>query len=189
MRHAESVANALHIIVSDPKYGVHDYGLTPHGHMQVKQAIEHFTRLEQVTCIYASDFLRAYQTAAIISKQYGNIPLITDLRLRERYFGQFESTNSKNYEKIWDMDCSNTSLCYDVESIVSVVKRMMSFIRECEKKHNHEKLLIVSHGDPLQILFTISLGFPYTKFRSLPHFANAEIRVLPHIIPTSLEVV
>lgn len=181
MRHAQSTANEMHIIVSDPETGTTTYGLTRKGEQQVLEAIVTNKEILSVNYIYTSDFLRAYQTAMIISQQLNNITVKTDARLRERYFGQFEGTNSENYNKVWDMDCKLEFdvACYDVEPIHAVARRMLSFLLDCEKSHNNQNILIVSHGDPLQILYTLASGLAAHQFKSLPHFANADVRLLP----------
>lgn len=181
MRHAQSTANKEHIIASNPKTGINKYGLTQKGEQQVLQALVIDKKFLSVEYVYTSDFLRAYQTAMIISQQLNNVPVKTDARLRERYFGQFDGTNSENYHRIWNMDCKlefDVS-CYDVEPIYAVAKRMLSFLLNCENNHINQNILVVSHGDPLQILYTIACGFSAHQFRSLPHFSNAEVRLLP----------
>ncbi len=181
MRHAQSVANEKHIIASDPATGITNYGLTEEGKKQVLQAILSNNYIRSVQQIYSSDFLRAYQTASIIALHCNNIPVIIDTRLRERFFGQFEGTNSENYHTVWDMDCATEYdvACYNVEPVHVVAKRMISFLLDCEKKHLQKTILIVSHGDPLQFLWAVANGLFPSQFKSLPHFANAEVRVLP----------
>lgn len=191
MRHAQSVANEKHIIISDPESGIHSYGLTEEGNKQVLQAIVTDNRIHSLDHIYSSDFLRAYQTASIVAQHCNNIPVIKDERLRERFFGQFEGTSSENYHKVWNMDCTTEYdlACYNVEPIHVVAKRMMSFLLHCEKIHSHKNILIVSHGDPLQVLYAIANGLSPQQFKSLPHFANAEVRVLPSTFTTQEEYV
>ena len=181
MRHAQSKANQMHIIVSNPEAGVHDYGLTQEGNNQVLKAIAHCNELKSVEYIYTSDFLRAYETAMIIARHMNIINVKLDIRLRERYFGQFEGTDSENYQRIWDMDCRNVNdpVCYDVEPIHTVAKRMISFLIDCKNHHTNDTILVVSHGDPLQILYALSIGLPVNNFRSASHFNNAELRLLP----------
>lgn len=181
MRHAQSIANQHHIIVSSPETGINGYGLTQEGEQQVLHAIFTNKEILAVTHIYTSDFLRAYQTAMIISQQLNNIPVKTDVRLRERYFGQFEGTSSENYHKVWDMDCKSEQdiACYNVEPIHAVARRMISFLLDCENTHKNQNILVVSHGDPLQILYAIASVLLAHQFKSLPHFTNAEVRLLP----------
>ena len=66
MRHGESKANALGIIVSDPNNGVSNYGLTEKGEWQAtasaQKAIDVFG-FDSQTIIYSSDFKRAKETA------------------------------------------------------------------------------------------------------------------------------
>ncbi|HQQ49710.1 MAG TPA: histidine phosphatase family protein [Spirochaetota bacterium] len=181
MRHAQSKANHMHIIVSNSEVGVNDYGLTQEGKNEVMKAIAHCNELKSVEYIYTSDFLRAYETSMIIAGHMNIIHVKFDIRLRERYFGQFEGTDSGNYQRIWDMDCCNVHdpVCYDVEPIHTVAKRMISFLFDCETNHINDTILIVSHGDPLQILYTVSIGLPINKFKTASHFNNAELRLLP----------
>jgi broad specificity phosphatase PhoE len=181
MRHARSIANEQHIIVSDPTTGIGQYGLTFEGKKQVFEAIAKNDALWKITHIYSSDFLRAYQTARIVAKHMNNMPVITDARLRERYFGRFEGSDSENYHAVWDMDCASEfdAACLDVEPVRSVAKRMLSFVLDCENRHREGVILVVSHGDPLQILYAIAKGVPAHRFATLPHFTNAEVRLLP----------
>ncbi|MGB4270743.1 MAG: histidine phosphatase family protein [Spirochaetota bacterium] len=180
MRHAQSVANEKHIIVSNPASALEHYGLTPLGEKQVMQAIAHNKWLDSINYIYTSDFLRAYQTASLVG-QMVKVPILVDYRLRERYFGQLEGTDSENYHKVWDMDCSKEFdvACYNVESIHAVAQRMLSFVLDCEKNLTNHNILVVSHGDPLQILYAIASGLTAHQFKSLPPFTNAEVRILP----------
>ncbi|MDH7552763.1 MAG: histidine phosphatase family protein [Spirochaetota bacterium] len=181
MRHAQSTANEKHIIISDPATGISNYGLTKEGERQALEAIVTNKEMQNISYIYTSDFLRAYQTAILVSRLCNNVPVITDARLRERYFGLFEGTNSENYHKVWDMDCSSEYdvACHNVEPIHSVARRMLSFLLDSEIHPTNQKILVVSHGDPLQILYAVTRGLAAHQFKSLPHFANAEIRILP----------
>ncbi len=141
MRHAQSTANEEHIIISNPETGISKYGLTQEGERQVLQAIVTNKEIQNITHIYTSDFLRAYQTAIIVAQHCNNVPIITDTRLRERYFGQFEETDSDNYHKVWYMDCSLEFdvACYNVESIHAVAQRMLSFLLDCEKNLKNKR--------------------------------------------------
>lgn len=182
MRHAKSTANEMRIIISHPDNGISQYGITEEGRTQISMALAHYKELRMINHIYSSDFLRAYQTALMVAHHNGGLPVTTDGRLRERYFGIFEGTSSDNYHKVWDMDCThnNDAACYEAEPISSVARRMLSFIKECELNHSEKTILVVSHGDPLQILFAVSQELSPNAFTSVPHFTNSEVRILPH---------
>ena len=56
---------------------------------------------------------------------------------------------------------------------------MRAVIEACEREQSGATIILVSHGDPLQILETVLLGLPSHHHRRRPHLANAELRRLP----------
>ena len=58
------------------------------------------------------------------------------------------------------------------------IKRTLILISKLEKKHKNKKILLVSHGDVLQILHTHVSGKPVGHHRLIPHLETAEIREL-----------
>lgn len=177
-RHAESVANYEGIIISDPANGIEHYGLTEKGRRQAAEGVSGTTSLPpEETLIYCSDFKRTMETAIIAAHTLGvGQPLVTPL-LRERFFGRFEKGDNSSYEKVWiedKIDASHTR--YEVESIDSVVARATGFIMEMEGLYNGKKIIMVSHGDILQILYTAFLKVSPTTHRDYPHLHNAELR-------------
>jgi hypothetical protein len=59
--------------------------------------------------VFASDFLRTRHTAEALCQALGqDVDQITyDVRLRERYFGDFNGTSSDNYPLVWNEDESS----------------------------------------------------------------------------------
>ena len=64
MRHGESDANVSGVIVSDPKIGCEQFGLTDRGSKQIIASVKGFTG-EAITQIVCSDFLRTLQTCLL----------------------------------------------------------------------------------------------------------------------------
>jgi broad specificity phosphatase PhoE len=179
LRHGESQANVQGIILSDPLNGVPDFGLTEKGQQQVKISVSTNKYLDEKVIIYSSDFLRAKETAEI-AKDILNTDKIhfTEL-LRERFFGNFEKTSNENYEKVWMHDKENVHHeIENVESITSVLNRTTRLILDLEKKFQNKKILLVSHGDSLQILQTGFLKTCSSRHRDVPNLNTAEIREL-----------
>ena len=179
MRHGESIANRKRIIVSHKSNALYDYGLTALGAEQVMQSATH-TRLKQGTLIFSSDFLRAKETAEII---HGIIcaesNLILDKRLRERNFGDLELEHTNEYENVWRKDeLSANQQEKHIESVTSVLDRSLELVNEIEQSVSGKDVLLVGHGDVLQILITFYQGFEPKFHRSIAHIKNAEIRVL-----------
>lgn len=179
MRHGRSLANEAGLIISDPVQGVlADYGLSEMGRQQAVGSAQN-SALSDKTLIYSSDFSRARQTAEIV-RQILNAGKVTIAEaLRERYFGSWDKTSHDNYAKVWELDRhSGTSSHNNVESLASVLERAAKLIAEIENQYSDKTILLVSHGDTLQILQAGLAGHSPTKHRDLPHLETAEIRRL-----------
>lgn len=154
MRHGESKINVESLIISDPKNGIDSYGLTERGKEQVRVSISK-SDLDKETLIYTSDFKRARESAEIVKKILGVESFNFSTKLRERYFGRYDKKWSVNYKEIWDNDIKDpANKNKGVESVLEVLDRTTSLIVDLEKKYNGKVILLVSHGDPLQILQT-----------------------------------
>ncbi len=219
LRHGQSKANISKIISSDPIISTIEHGLTEVGKQQVFSSASIFCKdyrsehsnsnIELPVAIYSSDFTRARETAEIFAKvlKEHNIPLFNanndednlgvkyDIRLRERYFGQFNGQSDANYQNVWDVDCNNPNHTeFAVESVNSVVDRTSDLIVDIEKMimfhDDHDsindsindshscKVILVAHGDVLQILQTAFLKVDGSVHRSLEHLETATVREL-----------
>lgn len=180
MRHGHSQANAQGIIVSQPHNGLQEFGLTGHGVDQVRSRLREARYLAAETQIISSDFRRARESAAIAHDLLDcRLPVKFDPRLRERSFGAFELTSERNYQRVWREDAVDPESRYqECESASEVMCRMTAFILECEVEYEKVTILIVSHGDALQILQTAFLRQNAATHRALPPLETAEIRRL-----------
>lgn len=180
MRHARSEANEQGIIVCDPATAITGYGLTAVGLDQASRAAQSLAHLltsaqGQSLSRYASDFLRARQTAQIVAEQFG-VGYALDVRLRERDFGILNGQSDANYPKVWEADVDPDSVAYGAESLRAMTQRMHQVIVECEQNHTDQTVLLVSHGDPLVALNSF---VRFGDYRSPVHeFGNAEIRLI-----------
>jgi broad specificity phosphatase PhoE len=179
MRHAQSTANAGGIIVSrieNDRQG--DYGLTEHGRQQALAAAQS-CGLPGDTVIYSSDFCRARQTAEIVRAQLGAQEVVIAEGLRERRFGHWEGSATGNYAHVWAADETDpVHADGNVEPAAAVLDRATALIAQLERQHCGRDILLVSHGDTLQILQAGFSGVDPSKHRLLPHLAMAEIRPL-----------
>ena len=155
MRHGQSKANMQQIIISHPLNGTHeDYSLTDLGREQAHTSVKN-SPLTEATIIYSSDFSRAKETAEIVRAALGAGKVNTTELLRERTFGDYEKTDHTNYQKVWDDDKLDADHHKnDVESVSSVLERATGLIIDLENRYEDKDILLVSHGDTLQILQT-----------------------------------
>jgi len=180
MRHGESEANCQGIILSDPQSGVNGYGLSALGRRQVLGSLSSEPRLDAETLIYSSDFKRALETAAIVHQQLRCRRSVTVTQsLRERFFGDFERTSSDNYARVWAHDANGADHTeHRVEAANAVMQRALSLMLEIEHHTESAKVLLVAHGDVLQLLQAGMQRLPGECHRTLPHLQTAEIREL-----------
>ncbi len=179
MRHGNSQANQQRIIVSHPQNGCDSYGLTGLGIRQVNKSLDQNNQLNADVLLISSDFKRARESAEIVRQRLGCKSTQLDHRLRERSFGNLELGDDSGYDDVWREDAIDADCEFDkVESVNQVMSRVTAVIVECEKNHSASLILLVSHGDALQLLQTAFLKQPASRHRDLRHLRTAEIRQL-----------
>lgn len=179
LRHAQSEANRDGVICSHPSNGLKLCGLTEEGVAQVREALKTHPFTQGETVIYASDFMRARQTAEIAAEIIGTGHVHFTPLLRERFFGDYEGRSQDYYHVVWNHDLGNPSnRDHDVESPLEVRARVLKLIGQCEEAHETKTILLVSHGDTLQILVTAFIGLSPDRHRDIPPIGNCDIRLL-----------
>ena len=180
MRHGESLANKRSIIASHEGNALNNFGLTNRGADQVMNTALQ-TRLNQDAIIVSSDYLRAKETAELFHDIiYASSEIRYDVRLRERGFGNLELQNSALYEDVWKQDelSANTQV-NNVETINSILNRALPVVDELNQIFSNKDILLVGHGDVLQILLAFHQGLEARFHRTLAPLKNAELRSLP----------
>jgi probable phosphoglycerate mutase len=182
LRHGQSHANVAGIILSHPEDGRKDeYTLTQKGEDDVRQSVwkmKEASLLNQKTVIISSPFSRCKRSAEIAKEVLGgDQDIIFDERLRERWFGDWEKTGNSNYQKVWDEDRNDPGhLIANVESAGNVQRRTVALMDELETKYVSQSILLVSHGDTLQIMLTGLDKQSAALHRAVPRLETAEIR-------------
>ena len=109
-----------------------------------------------------------------------------DIRLRERFFGDYDGTSDDHYQDVWKEDLLDPyHTIKGVESVWSVLDRASSVVQDCEAISRDQSqnqrlwIVLVAHGDVLQILQTGFCNKMNPKdHRSLPHLETATLRPL-----------
>jgi probable phosphoglycerate mutase len=177
MRHGQSKANMAGLIVSrieNDRRG--DYGLTDFGRRQALEGAR-ACALPKDAIIVSSDFARARQTAEIVREHLGAPEVELAAALRERNFGDLDGSPADNYARVWAADEADPAhRDGGVESADSVLDRTTALIVDLERRHSGRDILLVSHGDTLQILQAGFLRMSPAAHRSLPALQTGEIR-------------
>ena len=199
MRHGQSKANEAGVIVSriETDRGG-DWGLSELGRRQALAAAQQCD-LPADTVICSSDFSRARQTAEIMRAHLGAAEVTISAALRERCFGDLEGTSAANYARVWTADnasADNASAghgcaghgcagrgCAEqavggIESAAAVLDRASALVAGLERRYRGRDILLLSHGDTLQILEAGFLRMNPSSHRQLPHLETGQIREL-----------
>jgi probable phosphoglycerate mutase len=179
MRHGQSKANEAGVIVSriETDRGG-DWGLSELGRRQALAAAQQ-CGLPADTVICSSDFSRAVQTAEIVRAHLGAAEVVLTEALRERCFGDLEGTSASNYAKVWQADNADAGQAVGgIESAAAVLDRATALVADLERRYSGRDILLVSHGDTLQILEAGFLRMDPSGHRQLPHLETAQIREL-----------
>jgi 2,3-bisphosphoglycerate-dependent phosphoglycerate mutase len=164
VRHGETEWNKLDII-----QGHLDSPLTEKGIAQAKLLAERLAA-PAVDVIYSSDLGRAHATAEIIASRCAK-PIVLDSRLREKNEGIIQgsawTTVQANYPEIYaaikglDPDYAPPG----GESYSQFLQRIVGAITEVSSRHEHSKVLIVTHGGVISAFVRYVLGLPRTTPR------------------------
>jgi broad specificity phosphatase PhoE len=186
-RHGHSLANASGKIVSSLENGVKpEYTLSSRGEDEVRQsaiAAKTSGMLDADVVIVSSPFSRCRRTAEIIKEVLGaEGEIMLDERLRERGFGDYELMPNENYAVVWKSDRIDPRHTESsVESAAAVQARTLELVKELDSRFPCRKIVLVSHGDALQILETGMRGISPAAHRDLEHLQTAEIRPLDFV--------
>lgn len=144
IRHGETVDNKRGI-----SQGWHDSSLTELG---LKQADEVAKKLKDAkpTIIFTSDLGRAQQTAAIVRKDLGDIPALSDWRLRERMMGDAEGKNHTELDTDELRGLKPNDTVKNMESMDRFTERVLHFISDLlDFADEHQEVVIVTHNGTL----------------------------------------
>lgn len=177
MRHGHSQANAQGKIISSPERGLTNYGLSEQGEQQLVELLAQW-RWPEPTRAAHSDFLRTTQTAARVATAFA-LDMQKEERLRERHFGELDGQADSHYPQVWAFDAKSAEHTqWHVEPVSRVAARMCAALEALEQRFEGETVLVVSHGDPLQILLTALAGKPLTQHREQPALLPASITLV-----------
>jgi broad specificity phosphatase PhoE len=177
MRHGQAVSNVKDITSCWPEK--FNNPLTKIGRGQVKETIQKIKETK-IDYIFASDILRTKQTSELVGKAIKVKPKF-DKRLRELNAGIF---NGIAFEKLKDFYGEKGYRRFKLkpkngETYIDIQKRMVSFLKDTDKKYKGKSILIISHELPLILLDVLVKGIPNKDFYTKREKINtAEFRDL-----------
>lgn len=149
IRHGEAENNVLGVADSSPDS---KHKLTAKGIGQIVQAVK-VLKDQNITpdLVYASDLLRAKQTAEIISDNFGSVPIERTSLINEINFGEFNGQAIDKWKEA--RDGSDDFFSYRPEggeSFDDVKDRLTRFMNEVATKHQGKTIIVATHGAMLE---------------------------------------
>ena len=118
---------------------------------------------EPIETVYASDLMRAWQTAQAIAR-VSHCPLRPDPGLRERGFGEFEGHTYAEIEATWP----DLSLQWRKraplwappggESLIMMRQRVQATVDALAVRHVGAQIVLVAHGGVMDMLYRMATG-------------------------------
>ncbi|MBI3847196.1 MAG: histidine phosphatase family protein [Planctomycetes bacterium] len=125
---------------------------------------------DEIAAVYASPMKRTVDTATIIAKPHGLVPVTRD-GLKEIDHGHWEGLRRADVEKqfaneyaAWEAD-PFTFAPKGGESGVNVLARALPALREIVLSHEGKKVLVVSHKATIRLVISSLLGFDARGYR------------------------
>ena len=134
-----------------------DIGLNETGRWQAKQVAQALAG-EAIRAIYASDLLRAWDTAISIATLTG-LDVRTVEGLRERGFGVFEGKTFHEIETHWPEQAQrwrkrDPEFAPDGgESLTALRERIVQTTHALAARHPGEQIVLVAHGGVMDVLY------------------------------------
>ncbi len=134
-----------------------DIELNEHGRWQAARLAEAL-RDEPIAAVYASDLLRAHETAQVVARSRRQ-SVTSHLGLRERCFGRFEGHTWTELEQRFPEESQAwRKRVPDFappggESLLQLEARVVPAVQELAARHPGEQILVVAHGGVLDILY------------------------------------
>lgn len=158
-----------------------DVPLNDAGHRQAERLAQAL-RDEALAAIYSSDLQRALATAQALAAATG-APLLTDARLRERGFGDFEGQSYADIERRWPQDAERWRRREagfrpgGGEALQPFYTRCVDAVLALAAQHPGQAIAIVAHGGVLDCLYRAAVGVDLAAPRSW-QLGNATINRL-----------
>ena len=157
IRHGETAWN-----VATRIQGQLDIGLNERGRWQAQRVAQALAD-EPISAIYASDLLRAWDTARAIADSTGQA-LQTHEGLRERGYGVLQGKTYAEIEATWPEQALRWRKRDPLwtpqggESLEDVRARITRTTSELAARHPGEKIVLVAHGGVMDVLYRAATG-------------------------------
>lgn len=147
-RHGQTDYNKNELVL-----GTTDLPLNETGLAQAEELAENVRKLGNIDIIIASPMLRAQTTAKAVAEKCG-LEIITDERLREWDYGEYEGKSRFTDEFAESKTQFGVRMGKSGESLLQLSHRIYSVLDDIIEKFSGKNVLIVSHGGICRVIET-----------------------------------
>ena len=165
LRHAESSANVAGILAGRTK-GI---SLSKRGSAQSRELARALKAFE-FRAIYSSPLERCLETIEPFASSTGKkVKLAKEFIEMDYGLWSGRKLNSLRREKLWKKIQKSPSQVRfpEGESFAELARRIKSGMNMLTEKHRRGGVLVVSHGDPIKLAISITLGLELDEFQKL----------------------
>lgn len=176
IRHGESEANKRQAFL-----GQCDLPLTQLGRDQARMTAAFLKAYApRPDAIYASDLIRAYETAQFTAEQF-EMPIIKEKDLREINAGLWENTpyaqllhTFKDTYSVWVNDIGFAQ-CDGGERVEDLRSRVICAVTRIAQNHENGTVFLFTHATPIRAFAAYCMQKPLEELKTVPWATNASV--------------
>ena len=175
IRHGQSVTNVRQVFT-----GHYDVPLSPLGQEQARRTAAYLQKNFRIDAIYASDLMRAMQTAQPTAAAFG-LPIRPEPDLREICAGRWERMPFAQIEREYAQlyDCWRHDIgrcvCPQGESVAHLFDRVQAAVSRAVAAHPGQTIAFFTHATPVRALQCRWQGGTALDMRDTPFVPNASV--------------
>ena len=176
MRHGQAENNVKQLLNYDVTAS-HQYPITEQGKKEVAATIKELKKLG-ITKIVSSPLARTQQTAQLVGEAL-DIAVETNQRLVELGLGPYEGKTEPDLRADYPARTDFFRPGSQIETPDAAAARILQLIAEINRDNQGQKILLVSHGDPIYFTQLTVRGYNLHTEPTLPYLETAGVASLP----------
>lgn len=165
-RHGQTKMNVENLIC-----GITESDLTEEGLKQAAELARKASELD-IDVIITSSLKRAQLTSKIVAEVI-QVPIITDDRIKEQNYGDYENTDRFGEDFIKNKGMFAWHFP-NGESMMTTAQRVYNFLDDCKQTYAHKNVLLVCHGGICRIIRSYFMNMTNEEFVNF-RMGNCEI--------------
>lgn len=159
-RHGQTDWNPKQMVMGRSDISINEIGKKQARHLQG------WLRDVEIHAVYSSPMPRALETAAILIEGKKGLEIVEEPGVAEIDYGDWVGLTFSEVEQKYNQEYNDYRFCPSRmkipggEAVVDVQKRAVAAIERIRKKHEEQRVLVISHADVSKAILVHYLGIP-----------------------------